>query len=88
MGGLERGEVGVPGRHEPEDPGRGPDDPEHRRHLGGFEAAEAGEVGVLSLPDVPCLGEPRVWTASISSTVVATWYALALLARLRALEAT
>ena len=83
--------MGVPGRREPEDPGRGPEDPEHRRHLGGLEVGEAGEVGVLSLrtgEGAPCPGEPRVWTASISSTVVATWYALALLAKLRALQST
>ena len=81
----------MPGRREPEDPGRGPEDPEHGRHLGGLELAEVGEVGVLSLrtgEGTPCLGEPRACTASISSTVVATWYALALLAKLRALEST
>ena len=84
--------MGGPARHEPADPGRGPEEPKHRRPLGGVGAAEAGEVGVLLLrtgEGAPfCLGEPRVRTASISSTVVAIWYALALLARLRALETT
>ena len=78
--------MGVPGRREPEDPGRGPEDPEHRRHLGGLEVGEAGVLSLRTGEGALCLGEPRVWTASISSTVVATWYALALLAKLRALE--
>ena len=74
MEGLEKGEVGLPARHEPAEPGRAPDEPEPRRRNLGLELAGAGEDGEPSLRTrggEPCLGEPRVSTASISSTEVA-----------------
>ena len=91
MEGLEKGEVGLPARHEPAEPGCAPDEPEPRRRNLGLELAGAGEDGEPSLRTrggEPCLGEPRVSTASISSTEVAARYAFAWLARRRALEAT
>ena len=81
--------MGLPARHEPAEPGRAPEEPEPRRRNLGLELAGAAEDGEPSLRmrgGEPCPGEPRVSSASISSTEVAARYALAWLARRRALE--